>query len=191
MAGQKGAYHHGDLRSALLAAALAILLESGVEGLSLRGVARRAGVSPSAPYNHFASKGALLAELADDRRGQAGRAFRAAMAAAETPLAKLEALGVAYVAYALEHRAEFKLIFGGALRPPAAREVRDTPLLGLFRSAVGDAHTTLSGAELEAAAIAAWSLVHGLAQLVIDGPLDGLEEDAEGLARLAGRVTRA
>ena len=73
---QRERYHHGNLRAALLGAALAVLLESGPDALSLRGVAKRAGVSASAPYNHFRNKGALLAELAADRRARAGEALR-------------------------------------------------------------------------------------------------------------------
>lgn len=188
-AGQKEAYHHGNLRSALLEAALAVLLESGPDALSLREVAKRAGVSSSAPYNHFRSKGALLAELAADRRGQAGQAFRAAMAAAGTPEERLKALGVAYVRYALAHRAEFKLMFGGALQAVGTGNALDTPILALFREPLRDAG--LRGTELDDAALAAWSFVHGLAGLVIDGPLAGLEHDPAGLLRLAERVVQS
>lgn len=180
-------YHHGDLRAALLGAALAVLLESGPEALSLRRVAERAGVSSSAPYNHFRNKRALLAELASDRRARAGEAFRAALAGADAPEEKLKALGQAYVRYALAHRAEFRLVFGGALQTGAAGNALDAPLLELFRGPLRDAG--LRGTDLDDAAVTAWSFVHGLAQLVSDGPLAGLAGDPEGLSRLAERVT--
>ena len=183
---QREGYHHGNLRAALLEAALAVLLESGPDALSLRRVAERAGVSSSAPYNHFRNKEALLTELAADRRARAGEAFRAALAAADTPEAKLRALGRAYVDYALAHRAEFRLMFGGALRTGAAGDALGAPILELFRGPLRDAG--LRGTDLDDAAVAAWSLVHGLAQLVIDGPLEGLAGDPEGLSRLAERV---
>ena len=184
---RRGGYHHGNLRAALLEAALTLLLESGPDALSLRRVAERAGVSSSAPYNHFRNKGALLAELASDRRARAGEAFRAALAAADTPEEKLKALGQSYLGYALAHRAEFRLVFGGALRTGAAGNALDAPILELFREPLRNAG--LCGTDLDDAAVTAWSFVHGLAQLVIDGPLAGLEGDPEGLSRLAERVT--
>ena len=183
---QREGYHHGNLRAALLEAALAVLLESGPDALSLRRVAERAGVSSSAPYNHFRNKEALLTELAADRRARAGEAFRAALAAADTPEAKLRALGRAYVDYALAHRAEFRLMFGGALRTGAAGDALGAPILELFRGPLRDAG--LRETDLDDAAVAAWSLVHGLAQLVSEGPLEGLAGDPEGLSRLAERV---
>lgn len=184
---RRESYHHGDLRAALLAAALAVLLESGPEALSLRRIAERAGVSSSAPYNHFRSKGALLAELASDRRARAGETFRAALAGADTPEEKLKALGKAYLDYALAHRAEFKLMFGGALQAGAAGNALNVPILELFRGPLRDAGWC--GADLDDAAVTAWSFVHGLAQLVSDGPLAGLAGDPERLSRLAERVT--
>lgn len=172
-----------------LEAAFEVLLESGVEGLSLRSVARRAGVSPGAPYHHFRDKGALLTELASDRRHRAGRAFALATAVAATPRARLEALGTAYVRYALEHRAEFKLIFGGLQPYTPTGLPDDVPILNLFREALREADGGLNAAELDTAAITAWSLVHGLAELLIGGPLEGLQGDPTRVAALAGQIT--
>lgn len=187
---QKATYHHGDLRAALLEAAFAILTESGVEKLSLRGVARRAGVSPGAPYHHFRDKQAILAELADDRRRRAVKAFGEATDAEAAPRAKLRALGAAYVRYALEHQAEFRLMFGGALpvKQPNAG-AGGVPMLELFGTLIRGADGQLSAAEVDAAAVAAWSLVHGLAQLLIDGPLEGLQKNPAQVTALAERVS--
>lgn len=186
---QKATYHHGDLRAALLEAAFSVLTESGVEGFSLRSVARRAGVSPGAPYHHFKDKQAILTELANDRRGRAGTAFIGAIERETTPRAKLKALGVAYVRYALEHQAEFKLMFGGSLQTQIPEsDLGDVPIFSVFKKLVRESDDRLSAAELDTAAIAAWSLAHGLAELLVDGPLKGVSKDPEHAAKLIGGV---
>lgn len=185
---EKVTYHHGNLRAALLEAAFSILVESGVEGLSLRGVARRAGVSPGAPYNHFKDKQAILSELAHSRRAQAGHAIVAATENETTPPAKLRALGAAYVGYALEHRAEFKLMFDGSLTPYLKGKPEDAPILSAFREIICEANDQLSAAELNIAVITAWSLVHGLAQLLSSGPLRELHRDPEQVGLLVKQV---
>ena len=186
----KEGYHHGNLRAALLESAFDILVESGVEGLSLRGVARRAGVSPGAPYNHFKDKQAILSELAQSRRSQAAHAFVSAMEREETPHAKLRALGATYVGYALEHKEEFNLMFDGSLGSYARGAPTHVPLLDLFREVIGAADSRLSKTELDTAAITAWSLIHGLAQLLISGPLQELGRDPEQAAALIEQVMR-
>ncbi len=185
----KGTYHHGNLREALLAAAFSVLVESGVEGLSLRGVARRAGVSPGAPYNHFKDKQAILSELARSRRARAGHVIASATENAKTPPAKLRALGTAYVEHALGHQAEFKLMFDGSLAPYLEGQLGDVPMLGAFRTVILEANDQLSAAELDVTAVTAWSLVHGLAQLLISGPLQALNRDPEQVGLLVEQVT--
>ncbi len=186
---EKATYHHGNLREALLGAAFSILVESGVEGLSLRGVARRAGVSPGAPYNHFKDKQAILSELAQSRRAQAGHTIVAAAENERTPQAKLRALGAAYVKHALGHQAEFKLMFDGSLAPYLEGKLEDVPMLSAFRGIFYEANDQLSAAELDVAAITAWSLIHGLAQLLIGGPLRELGRDPEQAGLLVEQVT--
>lgn len=186
---RKVSYHHGDLRAALLEAAFLVLTESGVEGFSLRSVARRAGVSPGAPYHHFRDKQAILTELASDRRGRARNAFVRAIEGEATPQAKLRALGIAYVQYALEHQAEFRLMFGGSLQVHISEsELGDVPILNVFKKLVRESDDRLSAAELDTAAVAAWSLAHGLAELLVDGPLKGLGKDPEHVAELVAGV---
>lgn len=152
-------YHHGDLPAAILGAAAKMLERDGVAGLSLREAARRAGVSHSAPYRHFPDRDALLTALAAQGVEQLvkeleGRSGRD--------------MAQAYVQFALAHPQLYRLIFAGRRWPELeARFVRGFAELG-------------SGAGLAGAA--AWSLVHGLAQLMLDGNLvQG--ENAEAFAR--------
>src|SRR6476661_4198967 len=108
---KRTAYHHGDLRPALLQASLALIEEDGIGALSLREVARKAGVSHNAPYHHFKDRGSLLAALAEDGFATLAREMAAARAAAPDAQARLEACGLAYIRFALESRARFKLMF--------------------------------------------------------------------------------
>lgn len=152
-------YHHGELRPALLRAAAEVLEKEGPGALSLRELARRAGVSHNAPYRHFSDREALLAALAADGFRLLGEALARASGRAR---------GEAYVRFALDHPQLFRLMFGGHLalaRHRGLAEAAGRPyeaLLGAFR-----AQATI--AEPERAAAAAWSLVHGLAHLLLDG----------------------
>ena len=156
------AYHHGDLQAAILRASGNILEEQGVAGLSLREAARRAGVSHNAPYRHFADRDALLAALAAEGFAELGRVLESA--AVQGPRAR----GEAYVRFALEYPQRFRLMFGGTLRldaHPALREAASRTYQALVR-----AFEPLAGSQAApTAAAAAWALVHGLAQLLLDG----------------------
>lgn len=155
-------YHHGALKSALLAAAGTLLEKQGVEYLSLREAARLAGVSHNAPYRHFPDRDALLAALAEEGFGLLGRAL------GEAGRGGQHARGEAYVRFALEHPRRFRLMFGGGVRlegHPGLREQAGRAYDGLVQAfaAMGDARAA------EIAAAAAWSLTHGLASLLLDG----------------------
>jgi AcrR family transcriptional regulator len=161
-------YHHGDLRAALVAAAVESL-EAG-ESFSLRAVARRAGVSPTAPYRHFADREAL-------DNAVAAEGFRDLLSDLETSLAELPeaatpqevvtALGVAYVAFALRRPAVFRLMFGNECdeedseRLQAAGQLHGMFNLTFERLFPGNASLS----------VALWSLAHGLAFLHLDGKL--------------------
>jgi AcrR family transcriptional regulator len=175
------AYHHGDLPAALIAAARELLAEDGTEALSLRAVARRAGVSAMAPYRHFPDKEALLAAVAAD----GFRAFRAALEAADGSAPPERALleqGVAYVRFAWAQPALFRLMFG----PP--RQGAHPAL----KHDEAQAHGVLAArvaAETPAPlrqgrTLACWSLAHGLALLIIDGQIDLSGTTPEALARM-------
>lgn len=155
-------YHHGNLRPALLAAAGEILEEDGTDGLSLRAVARHAGVSHNAPYRHFSNRAALLAALAAEGFATLADRLEGSGGGPEA--------GVCYVRFALENPQRFRLMFGGVVpfdAHPALREQADRAFEHLQR-AVAQTEPAGSG---PASAAAAWSLVHGLSQLLLDGHL--------------------
>ncbi len=164
-------YHHGGLPERLLGAALELLAEGGTEALSLRAVARRAAVSPMAPYRHYPDKEHLLAAVA----AQGFAAFGAALRQADEAAAPGRALvdqAVAYVRFALDNPAMFRLMFG----PPRLgahtqlRQAGDSAY-GVLASRV--AAETPEGVDREAHVLGCWSLVHGLAVLFLDADLAG------------------
>ncbi|GIF77497.1 TetR/AcrR family transcriptional regulator [Asanoa siamensis] len=128
--------HHGDLRNALLRAALDLVAERGAQGFTLAEASRRAGVSVAAPYKHFADKDALLAELARAGYERQHDLFQAAMAAETDPVEQLAAFAAAYVEFAAESRALFEITFSAGLakaRYPALAEAGDR-VLSLLRT---------------------------------------------------------
>lgn len=178
-------YHHGDLRRALVSAALELLREGGAEAATLRASARRAGVSAMAPYRHFPDKRSLLAAVASYGFG----VFRDRLAAADATASGPDALvvqGVAYVLFAWEEPALFRLMFGAAQPPdfPELHRVADEAYAVL----AGRVAATVDEGDREDLALAAWSVVHGLACLLVDGQV--IARDREEVARLAERVAR-
>lgn len=161
-------YHHGDLRTALLDAAVIVLAEHGVSGLSLRECARRAGVSHAAPYRHFASKEALLAAIATQGFAWLYDAGVAAMAPFTDPVARLDAYGLSYVRFALAHPQHFRLMFTSefSLAPPTAQDQKDDRAYVLLRDAA--VAVSAPGTDPDMAAVAYWSRPHGLAMLLLD-----------------------
>ena len=180
-------YHHGDLRSALLSAAREILTEQGVTKLSLRGAARRAGVSQTAPYRHFRDKGALLAALAAGGFRELASSMQQLAAASEPP-GRLLATGQAYVGFALEKSALFRLMFGAEISDkgsyPELRKAANEAFDVLTREV---ARQPMSDKQAYDRAVAAWSLVHGLATLLIDGQIRPDPIDAAALMRRFAR----
>ena len=158
----KQRYHHGDLPATLLRAGGKILEKEGVEALTVRALTRRTGVSHAAPYRHYPDREALLAALAAEGFAMLGKAQREAAAAGG-----LRGMGEAYVRFALEHPQRFRLMFGGQLqiaRHPALREIATQTFAGLS----GALAARVPGAQgARDASIAAWALVHGLAQLLL------------------------
>lgn len=168
----KSAYHHGDLRQALLTAAEIELGEKGLEGFTLRGVARRAGVSHAAPAHHFKDTAAMLTALATvaaERLTQNLKKHRDL--AAEDASDRIVASGVGYIAFALENPALFKLLFGSE-RPDSDDPRLVEQAARAFHILTGDI-AELRGADpmteeegmLDTAAL--WSAVHGIASLLI------------------------
>ncbi len=179
------AYHHGDLRDALIAAALAILDEGGdPAALTLREAARRAGVSAMAPYRHFADKDALLAAVAAigfDRLGEA----LLKEDRSDSPGDALVGQGVAYVRFACENPSLFRLMFGATLAncdgphlPAAERS---------YAIMVSRVAAVKHPAETSDWALHCWAIAHGLASLAVDGKLPLRDGTA---SELAERVLR-
>ena len=183
-------YHHGDLRRALLDAAAAVLADAGVAALSLRDLARRVGVSAAAPYHHFANKAALVDALAEDMMARLDGALADAAARATDPLAQARAVGVAYVQFAVAHPDGFRLAFRPELGTPVAELIGGDDAVPAeepgFRH-LWAAVTALgfSGDERADAALSAWALVHGLAALLVDGPLQPLAGEPARVRALA------
>ncbi|MBR1226565.1 MULTISPECIES: TetR/AcrR family transcriptional regulator [unclassified Bradyrhizobium] len=176
-------YHHGDLREALLQAAERVLERDGLAGLTLRAVAREAGVSHAAPTHHFGDLTGLVSELA----AIGFRMFNEAMVTAgnsETlPIMKGLASAKAYVAYAQAHPGMYGVMFRSArldYSRPSLHEASDAAFAGLTRGVGASRHEQIpqDGISLDqAAAIArAWSLVHGFTTLLLDGRLTGILE---------------
>jgi AcrR family transcriptional regulator len=177
---QNRTYHHGDLRRALVKAALAIVTEEQDWAFSLREIARRAGVSHNAPYSHFADKNDLLAAVAAAGMEKLREEMQIAVSGIEDAATALWASGQAYVRFGTSNPALYRLIFGPAIaasgrRPGIVQEAgaRTRALLeaiiergarsGAFAIDVNDTR----GQAI--AVLAAWSAVHGLTLLIIDG----------------------
>ena len=180
-------YHHGNLHAALLDAADRLLEREGA-GFSLRALAREAGVTHNAPYNHFASKDAVLAAVAAQGFERLGATLRAAVGEVGAMASKdagtaLVALARAYVAFALAHPARFRLMFAApSSDDPALVQATDAAFAVLRETiAVGIDMGELRPDPSNTHALAAWSLVHGLATLALDGRAGGtLGEAATG-----------
>lgn len=161
-------YHHGDLRAALLTAAIESL-EAG-ESFSLRAVARRAGVSPTAPYRHFADREALESAVAVKGFKDLREDLRTALADAEHPAEPdkvISALGVAYVAFALRRPAVFRLMFGNECDEENSERVQASEQL---HEVLNQAIVSLfPGANISSLSTALWSMAHGMAFLHLDG----------------------
>jgi AcrR family transcriptional regulator len=167
-------YHHGDLRTALITAGLAAL-DAGSE-LSLRALARETGVSPTAVYRHFPDKGALLAALAGEGLAMLADAQRAASERAGGGPAGFAATGGAYVRFALDHPALFRLIFAHPQKGDLLD--KDEDAMAMLRA--NAAALAPVDADARVFALKAWALAHGLAMLMLDGqvPRDDAMIDA-------------
>ena len=168
-------YHHGDLRAALLSAGMAALDAAPMESLSLRALAREAGVSATAVYRHFPDKDALLAALALaalDRMGRDQQAAADAVPASARAEAAFCATGAAYVRFAIQHPELFRLIWrtapaGDVLSGPI--ESAQVAMQCLRRSVAAVLPADATPQQQRDLALRCWALVHGLAMLVLEG----------------------
>src|SRR6266568_388114 len=183
MSASKATYHHGHLRAACVRAALELLEESGETDLSLRAVARRAGVSPAAPYRHYADREALVSAVAAVGYRELAERLAAAHPSPSTP-EQLASVAVAYVQFALERPALFRIMFGEPCDRDNDERVAQTAAVSLYVREI--IQQNFPQADADALATAIWALVHGLAFLHLDGKLD-----ARSPAVVADRVSAA
>ncbi len=180
-------YHHGDARSALLKAAAGLLETEGAAGLSLRQVAEKAGLSRQAPYNHFANKEALLADLAADGFRTLTERMKPAFEDA-SPFDRLVAAADGYIGFAKDHPARFRLMFG--------RELVDLRANPAAQAAADDAFAVLSGIiasiapsdQFQDLRLVAWSLVHGYSELCLEADIQGTQSEREPATLFARTV---
>jgi AcrR family transcriptional regulator len=171
-------YHHGALRAELVRVAGEILDQSGSGALTLREAARRAGVSHSAPYRHFADREALLAEVIGQGFAHLAAALREAAPEGGHAVAR------AYLGYALARPRRYRLMFAGGVSP-ARRSGLAAQADSVLRVFAQSIPRLVDSEHARHAATAAWSLLHGLALLLVDGYLGPVPDgaDAERLVR--------
>lgn len=170
-------YHHGDLKNALIKAGVEILSQEGIEGLSLRKVAQRAGVSHSAPYSHFPDKQSLIAAISTEGFNQLYNELDAAISAhPKNAKQQLQESALAYVQFALNHTDTFKIMFSGVLEKekeyPAFVEISYKTFQRVVDvvKACQDAGL-LRSASAEMMAVAVWGQVHGIISLALEGQI--------------------
>ena len=171
------AYHHGNLREALIQAAVELIEQNGLDSLSVREAAKRAGVSPGAPFRHFASKTALLTAVAEQATQRLRAHVEASLAkvAGAPALVRVGAIGHAYLEWARTHPTHFRVISERSLidydTSPTLRgdnEVIRAHMHALFSEAFAHGEG-MAGAGIAHAQIAARALVYGLARMAVDG----------------------
>jgi AcrR family transcriptional regulator len=199
---RRATYHHGDLHRALLDAGLELAREGGPDAIVLREATRRVGVSANAAYRHFADRDTLLEEVASRAQGVAADVIAAAIEAVppsdnprETARARFRAVGVGYLRFAMQEPGLFRTAFGvpvdlsRSASPEAAGSCGRTPFQLLSERLdrmleVG----VLPAEERPGAELLAWSAVHGMAMLALDGPLRDLPPEA--VEAMAPRLVR-
>ena len=196
----KDGYHHGNLRRALMDEALVLIGEKGVEGLSLREVASRVGVSHAAPYHHFADKTALVHALAHEAMLLMDERMAAAEGAAgDDPKMRLLGIGMAYVGFAVEQPAYYAAFNAPEVNDPAMQtpesrpeEVQGNTWQRLLDAIVAcQASDDLPQGDPVVLGVYLWALVHGLAELWRNGPLSLLPQASGGVQPMARQVLMA
>jgi AcrR family transcriptional regulator len=164
-----------DLRQKVLDASLALIEEGGLDRLSMREVARKAGVSHQAPYHYFGDREAILAAIAGEGFSKLGQLLaRAAAQSGSEPVKAVEAMGQAYVEFALRSPAYFQAMFRADAVPldryPEARKREEEAFERLVES-VGQVFADQPTEVRQSLAVASWAMVHGLATLALEGSL--------------------
>lgn len=177
MSEDKNSYHHGDLRNALLEAAAQQIREQGVDKLSLRAVARAAGVSATAPYRHFEDKNKLLVALAVKGYQQLREETAAAVDPSASAAEGLVAVGLAYIEFARRRPERYKLIFGPVIHERQSYPELQESGFAALQVVVALAERGIASGEFIDTdpfliANSCWAKVHGIASLAIDGFYD-------------------
>ncbi len=177
-------YHHGDLRRALIDAASRLLEAEGPSALSLRAVAREAGVSPAAPYHHFKDKGELLEAVAHEGWTLLDEALAKAKANAASPDKALNELGVAYVCFARENPALYRVMYDTARDredlPDQMKDDKDSAYCKVRDTLVEAGADPADALDIELATTAAWCSAHGLAEMAGFKQFEHLKEACGG-----------
>lgn len=190
----KKGYHHGNLREALIEASLSLIEEAEPFHFTLRQAAQRAGVAASAPYRHFENKAALLSALAEEGVAQLFQLMAEEMAEVGSPQERFQAMGIAFVKFAVAHPGYFRVMYmpeklREAPSPSLAEALRSNTqqLAGLFEemSEEGSLTPSLSPIQL----LAAQAMTYGLARMFVDGQLTHLGLTMDDAAPLARAVT--
>ncbi len=183
-------YHHGDLRSALIQAARAVLYEEGTSKLSLRAAARHAGVSHAAAYHHFKDKTSLIAAIAVEAFNELqAKRNKAYLQEDLTKLKRIQKMAEVYIEFALENPQEFRLMFLPEFRredvlTDVEKAGRQSHLQMIeLVTALQEEGTFIEG-NPESIAINLWATFHGLATLMLDGPLFRNAKTQEGSTAL-------
>lgn len=182
----KAGYHHGDLRRALIDAALSLISDGCVADLALREVARRAGVSYAAPYHHFADKSALLAAVACQGFEQLVAELERAASRRTTLASEMLAMAEAYVAFAVTHPAHYHVMFlPDVKQSPSADELHAVAdrSFGMLLQRVARARAGESERAQQVLATTVWAALHGLSLLAIDGTLQNKFPEPEKMMR--------
>lgn len=168
---RKAAYHHGNLRAALIECGLELIQEKGMRALTLREIGSRLGVSRSAAYRHFADKAALLAAISEAGFVEFGDALEAAKhAAGEDFGPRLEAMGIAYVRFAWQRRAHFEVMFSEPPQPDCPPSEAGLRAFGILEQTIREGQQTgeVRAGDSKLLARAVWAFVHGVAMLRMD-----------------------
>jgi AcrR family transcriptional regulator len=171
----KQAYHHKDLRNALIDEALAILAESGSGAITLRELARRLGVTHTAPYAHFSDKRTLLEAVADEGFDRLSSVLTQARASERDANRRFIAMGVAYVQFARDNPNLYRLMFVDpelAADPECAWSEQADRAFDVLLDLLSQFGVP-PGTDIKELAVGIWSLLHGVAMLAIDGRLQG------------------
>lgn len=184
-------YHHGDLRSALIAAGIELIAEKGFAGLSVAEAARRTGVSAAAPYRHFANREAFLIAIATVAGEKMAGQLEEALAAEPDPLSRLEAIAETYVRFMIAHKVGFDLIFATELRALQDADLRAAGrrVIDLMMAPGVEVSPDMTRAlELNEEI---WTTAHGYAALSLTGFWVDQEYTVEAARRTARRLGRA